>query len=305
MFSSLVYLKTLRMLRVSRLPFLSWLSSGVVSIQSEWAAGLACSGQSISNVFHSISILTRCPSTVFAGYFMYFKDYASGWPLLCQLQVQQRLLELPRANRWSANLIKKHVAHHLQDFVNLHVHSSLAADFRWHKHGQQVPSWVCFCLDSARPFECVWRFDPGADIGLPAENLSSSLSTTCLKFLSFEKVWNWWQTQVIGPQAASPTRALNEANLLRSNGANWSAKASSLLKQRNQEPKKLPKHYSCINEVLSTNRFASSFAPSCHAWLQFSEASSAESKRNGVCLTYGPYSKQCHDPHSYPAYSVQ
>lgn len=129
---------------------------------------------------------------VFAGYFMYFKNHASGWPLLCQLQVQQRLLELPRANRWSANFIKKHVAHHLQDFVNLHVHCSLAADFRWHKHGQQVPSWVCFfkCVDSARLFECVWRFDPGADIGLPAENLSSSLSTTCLKFLSFEKkVW--------------------------------------------------------------------------------------------------------------------
>lgn len=74
-----------------------------------------------------------------------------------------------------------------------------------------------------------------------------------------------------GDWPTSLTRALNEANLLRSNGANWSAKASSLLKQRNQEPKKFPKHYSCINEVLSTNHFVSSFAPSCHTWLQFSE----------------------------------
>ena len=160
-------------------------------------------------------------------------------------------------------------------------------------------SWQCSTC--ARPFECFWRFDPGADIGLPAENLSSSLSTTCLKFLSFEKVWNWWQTQVIGPQAASPTRALNEANLLRSNRADWSAKHS--IEAKEPRTKK-------VTKTLLVYQRGAFHKP---LWVIFrtfmpcltSVLWSKPGRSNGVCLTYGLYRKQCHDPHSYPAYSVQ
>ncbi len=109
-------------------------------------------------------------------------------------------------------------------------------------------AWGMFCffkrVDSARLFECVWRFGQGADIGLPAKNLSSSLSTTCLKFLSFGKVWESLKLrESSGHWPTSPTRALKRGQFIEIKRSKLVGKSKHSIKAKEPRPQKVTRTF--------------------------------------------------------------